>query len=293
MLALGLIAIRLAGSRPRTAGLLALLVTTADLGLANRRFVLTVPQSAFETKPEVLRLLEEAERADPSPGPYRIHRLPSWDPMYWSRTGSPDRSLEIVQWERDTLQPKYGLPLGVEYAHIMGVAELYEYEWYYGGFPRTVRDPDMARVLNVAIGDPIVYFPRRSFDMWNARYFVVPMWPNGWNDSFRGYASMLLDSETIYPRMREMQGPGGEEKAKEWTEKHDFRILRNRRAHPRAWVVHQARVIDPTYGLDAGAARQKAMQEISYEDDPLWSDKTLQAFDPHRVVWIDRDQRTR
>ena len=144
----------------------------------------------------------------------------------------PDRSLEIVQWERDTLQPKYGLPLGVEYAHIMGVAELYEYEWYYGGFPRTVRDPDMARVLNVAIGDPIVYFPRRSFDMWNARYFVVPMWPNGWNDSFRGYASMLLESETVYPRMREMQGPEGEEKAKEWTEKHDFRILRNRRATP-------------------------------------------------------------
>jgi hypothetical protein len=291
VLALGLLAFRMAAGRPRTAGLLVLLVSTADLALANRRFVLTVPQSAFEGKPEVLRVLEEAERAEPSPGPYRIHRLPSWDPVHWSRAGSPDRSLEIVKWERDTLQPKYGLPLGVEYAHIMGVAELYEYEWYYGGFPRMVRDPEMKAVLNVELGQPIVYFPRRTFDMWNVRYFVVPMWPNGWNDAFRGYASMLLDSETVYPNMREMQGPQGEEKAKEWYENHDYRILRNRRPHPRAWVVHDARIIEPTHGLDAGAERQKAMQEIVYENDPLWSDGTLQAFDPLRVVWIDRDRR--
>jgi hypothetical protein len=292
VLSLGWIAFRLAASRPRAAGLLALLLSTADLGLADRRFVLTVPQATFESKPEVLRVIEEAERADPSSGPYRIHRLPSWDPMQWSRTGSPDRGREIVQWERDTLQPKYGVPLGVEYAHTMGVAELYEYEWYYGGFPRTLRDPEMSLVLNVPLGDPIVYFPRRSFDMWNVRYFVVPMWPNGWNDAFRGFAAMLLDSNRIYPLKREMQGPQGAEKEKEWYEKRDFQILRNRRTHPRAWVVHQARIIEPAYGLEAGTERQRAMQEITYEDDPLWSDVTRQAFDPHSVVWIDRDQRT-
>ena len=292
VLSLGLIAFRLATARPRLAGALALLVTTVDLGVANRHFVLTVPQEIFETKPEVLRIIEEAERAAPAAGPYRIHRFPAWDPLEWSRTGSPDRGREIVRWERDTLQPKYGIPLGVQYAHVVGVAELYDYEWYYGGFLRTVRDKDMARILNVAVGDQVVYFPRRSFDMWNARYFVVPMLPNGWLDSFRGYASLLLDSDTVYPPARDFQGPEGPDKAKEWAEKSDFRILRNRRAHPRAWVVHEARVVKPAPDLEAGAERQKAMQEITYENDPLWSDESRQAFDPHRVAWIESDQQS-
>src|SRR5262249_38903775 len=122
VLSLGLIAFRLAAGRPRTAGLLALLIATTDLALANQHFVLTVPQATFETKPEILRVIEEAERDKPSPGPYRIHRLPSWEPRIWSQTNSPDRGREIVQWERDTIQPKYGITLGVEYAHIMGVA---------------------------------------------------------------------------------------------------------------------------------------------------------------------------
>ena len=291
VLGLGLIAIRLAGSRPRTAGLLALLVTTADLGLANRRFVLTVPQSAFETKPEVLRLLEEAERADPSPGPYRIHRLPSWDPIHWSRTGSPTGAWRSSSGSATRSSRSMASPWVLSTRTSWASPSSTSTSGTTAASPARSATPICARVLNVAIGNPIVYFPRRSFDMWNARYFVVPMWPNGWNDSFRGYASMLLDSETIYPRMSEMQGPGGEEKAKEWYEKHDFRVLRNRSEHPRAWVVHRAQVIDPTYGLDAGTERQKAMLEICYEDDPLWSDNTLQAFDPHRVVWIDRDQR--
>lgn len=292
VLSLGLIAFRLAAVRPGLAGAIVLLVSTADLALANRHYILTVPQTVLETKPEVLRLIEEAERAHPAPGPYRIHRMPSWNPVGWTHASSPERGREIVQWERDTLQPKYGLPLGVEYAHVMGVAELYEYEWYYGGFLRPVRDPGMAQTLGVDLNSKVVYFPRRSFDMWNARYFVVPAWPNGWNDAFRGFASMVLESESVYPSRDAFNGPDGLEQKQEWAEWHDFRILRNRRAHPRAWVVHQFRAIEPTRGLDAGKERQRAMQEIIYQDDPFWSDPTLQAFDPLRVVWIEADQRS-
>ncbi len=147
-------------------------------------------------------------------------------------------------------------------------------------------------MLNIAVNDQVVYFPRRTFDMWNARYFIVPMWPNGWMDSFRGYASLLLDSETIYPPKEDFQGPDGQDRAREWSERRDFRILRNRREHPRAWVVHQARTIESTYGLDAGAERQRAMKEITYEDDPIWSDKSRQVFDWRRVVWIENGQQT-
>lgn len=290
VLALGLAVFRLAARRPGLAGILVLLVSTLDLTLANRHFVLTVPQAVLEAKPEVLTLIEEAERAKPQPGPYRIHRLPSWEPFIWKKTGSPDRGQEIVQWERDTLQPKYGIPYGVEYARVVGVAELYENEWYYGGFLRTVRDPEMSRILNVALGAQVVYFPRRTFDMWNARYFIVPMFPNGWTDAFRGYASLLLESESVYPPREAFEGPEGAARAQDWSERKDYRILRNRRDHPRAWVVHGFRKIEPARGLDAGKERQRAMKEITYENDPFWSDSSRELFDPRLVVWLESDQ---
>ena len=50
-----------------------------------------------------------------------------------------------------------------------------------------------------------MYFPRRSFDMWNSRYFVLPIWPNGWRDEFRGYAAFLDQTEQIYPNPAEFQ----------------------------------------------------------------------------------------
>jgi hypothetical protein len=215
--------------------------------------------------------------------------MPLWDPPVWRNTASPERVLELVVWERDTLQPKHGITSGVEYTHTMGVAELYDYEWYFGGFLRTVRTPQTARMLDVEIGRQVVYFPRRSFDMWNTRYFVLPVYPNGWTDEFRGYASFLLESEAIYPSPATFRGPGGKERFKEWTENHDFQVFRNLNDSPRAWVVHNARVLRPVSGLSK-EDRKDAMQEITYDDDPLWHDSTLRAFDPLTLAWVDSDR---
>ncbi len=109
---------------------------TADLALANTHFVLTVPQRELDAKPEVVRLIEEAERKDPAPGPYRVHRMPIWTPITWVRDSSPDRVRQFVAWERDTIQPKYGLLWGVHYTQTLGVAELYDHSWFFGGFLR-------------------------------------------------------------------------------------------------------------------------------------------------------------
>ncbi len=81
---------------PASGGLAALIVMTADLAAANSRYILTAPQSIFETKPEVVKVIEEAERADPSPGPFRIHRMRPWNPESWSEITSQHRFLEIV-----------------------------------------------------------------------------------------------------------------------------------------------------------------------------------------------------
>src|SRR5205814_114121 len=74
------LALRLAGRRPATAAALALAVTTADLAFANARVVATIPQSVMDTTPEVVSVLERAEKDSPMPGPYRVHRMPVWSP---------------------------------------------------------------------------------------------------------------------------------------------------------------------------------------------------------------------
>ena len=81
---LGLVSVILARRRPQLAGSIAVIVMTADLAAANSRFVLTVPQSVFDTKPEVVKIIEDAERAQPSPGPFRVHRMPIWNPLGWT-----------------------------------------------------------------------------------------------------------------------------------------------------------------------------------------------------------------
>jgi len=288
VLAAGLILTLLVRRRPRAAGALALVLMTVDLAVANPRYVLTVPQSLFETKPEVLRIIEAAERDQPATGPFRIHRMPLWYPLGWNQTRSKDRIRDLISWERDTLQPKYGINLGVEYTHTIGVAELYDYEWYFSGFLRTVRTAEVAESLGVKLGKEVVYYPRRGYDMWNTRYFVLPSYPNGWRDEMRGNAAFLFQSESIYPERDRFNGPGRMDEYKKWIETRDFRIQRNDQEYPRAWVVHDARQVRAIEGLSR-ETRRDAMQEILYAGDRLWNDPTHVAFDPHRVAWLAPD----
>ena len=68
VMAVGL-ALTLRGSRRvRLAGAVALIAVTADLGLANARYVLTAPQAMFETIPKVVQLIRDAERERSRPG---------------------------------------------------------------------------------------------------------------------------------------------------------------------------------------------------------------------------------
>jgi hypothetical protein len=291
---LGLVLTIVARKRPYLAGAAAVILMTADLAVANARFVLTVPQALFDSKPEVVKIIEDAERAHPSPGPYRIHRSPLWDLIGWHNTASDDRVYEFVTWEHATIQPKYGINLGVEYTHTLGVAELYDYEWYFNGFPWKIHDPHFARKLGVELEQEVVYFPRRAYDMWNTRYFVLPYWHAGWNDENRGYASFTFESEQIYPEPgRFNNANGGTEAEKNWVETKDFKVLRNLEEFPRAWVVHDARATIPFTGLSP-ETRREAMEELLYAADPIWNwrDDSHRAYDPRRLAWVGRDDLT-
>lgn len=288
LLVLGLAIVRLAAKRPALAGALVVSLTAADLALANSRLILTSPQSLYETVPETLQHIRDAERKDPADGPYRIHRMALWNPLSWNQNMSNNRVAEYTRWERDTLQPKYGLTEGVEYTQTIGVTELYDYEWFFGPFTRKAR-PEVAEAFQIPVGTEIVYYPRRAFDMWNSRYFITPQFPNHWTDGARGFASFLTDVDRIHPAPNEFNGPGGEERIKKWVETKDYQIFRNLAAYPRAWIVHDYRPTKPLSGLNRDN-REGAMYEMVYANDLIWKDPERRVFNPREVAWISEDE---
>jgi len=283
---LGLLALRLVRTRPLWAGAVALVVTTADLAVANARFVVTVPQALLESKPEVLRVIEDRERHTTSNGPFRVHRMEFWEPRVWQATASSDRTRDLVSWYLDTLYPNYGINLGIEYTHAFGVGGLADFEPFFRDFVVAVQTSEAARMLGVGRGQPVVYCPRRSFDIWNTRYFVVPCDPHGWREEYRGYASFLFGTERIYPNHESPRKSNIGNMSKEWIQNHDFQVLRNLDELPRAWVVHDARWVNSTD--PSRDARDNAMREILFANDPLWHDPTRPTFNPRTVAWVAR-----
>ena len=63
--------------------------------------------------------------------------------------------------------------------------------------------------LGIKAGDEIIYYPRRGFDLWNTRYFILPYFPNGWNDETRATAAFLDQTRAVYPKADQFIGPGG------------------------------------------------------------------------------------
>jgi hypothetical protein len=288
VLILAMIMIPLAGRKPAPVGLLVLIIVSADLAVANARYVATVPQALFEGEPEVVRIIKEAERQNPSPGPFRVHRMAAWNPPRWFTSSSAERVRDFVVWERATIQSKYGITQGIDYTHTVGFANLLDYEWFFAGFPLPIRERK-ARELGAGAkaGQKVLYFPRRGVDLWNSRYFILPVFPRGWMEEDRGYAAFLDNSDLVYPLF--LQEPGRNDERRAWIESQDYQIRRNRQAYPRAWVVHDSRplpVLDGLTKLQQGGP----MLEILYSDDSIWHDSTQTSFDPRRLVWIEQDK---
>jgi len=282
--AAGLALARWAPRYPRRVGACALIALAFDLGLANAGIVWTAPQSTFDDLPEAARRIAAAERAEPSPGPFRIHRMVYWYPDRFLERRSRGRAGELLAWERGTLQPHHALSLGLETCLIKGLLELDEYLTLFN--PSTLRAGRAAAdALGIAPGQTICYFPRRSFDLWGARYFILPVRPLGWENQERGFASFGPDTEVLYPDPAKLGGPAGKER---WARQEDWQLVRNKAAYPRAWLVHDARLIAP---VTDPAARAELARELSFMNDPFWSDPKRPVHDLRALAWIETDDR--
>ncbi|MBX6312667.1 MAG: YfhO family protein [Isosphaeraceae bacterium] len=277
----------LAARRPARAGVVAIGMLVLDLCLANAYHVVTVPQAAFEGTPRALEVIRDAERANPSPGPFRVQRVGRWWPTQWSASGAPRRFEEITRWERDSLRPNYGLPLGVRSTFYFDTIEPLDYGLFF--LPWTLLpDPASVRAHDLRPGQKVWYYPRRGFDLWNTRYFIVPA-RLVWDSPARGYAAFIPRSTFIYPALGSFEGPDGPARRAHWEATDDFRVLRNEAAFPRAWVVHRAYLIPRIRGLRV-ADRAKLMQELLYQDDEFWHLPGVVVRDPHSVAWVETDR---
>jgi hypothetical protein len=248
-----------------------LLIVAVDLGLANRWLVSTSAQEDFDAMPKVTKIIEAAEAAEPSTEPrqpFRVHRISIWSPRLWFDRVSPVQDEEVFRWERDTIQPKYGmLPHAgssrISYTINEGTLEPYDYWWFFAPFYSNVTEKPRS----------VVYYPMRGFDMWGSKYFVLPHAVDP-KDQHRGIATFLLHSELI--------------EESEWTED-DFQVRRNGFALPRAWVVHQLVYRTPIHGLRK-EDRTDRMVEILYPGfDGLWLERAHEGkvMNPREVAWIE------
>ena len=243
-LAFSLLVVVWSTRRPAVGGLAAIAILTADLATANALLVIAVPQSDFDSEPGVTRAIRAAEAIDPSPGPFRIHRLPYWVPIGWSETAGTGRLRELVDWEIDTLQPGFGLLHGLSYVFTdesqTGRAD------YSRLFQPTLRaaDAETAVMLGVSPGRRVLYHPRRILDLWGARYVIVPSYAGDWTGR-DSYAAFLDETELIYPDPTAPEADAQAPERRRWIKTKDVQVLRNKAAFPRAWIVHQAQLEPP------------------------------------------------
>ncbi len=107
--------------------ILALLLTAADLAIANGWMVATAPARLWHQEPKAAAAMRHHDSRHGDGQPYRVFRSPLWMPPEWRDSPSPNRIAEAVRWDRDTLFPKYPLPAGISLAEVHGALMPYDY----------------------------------------------------------------------------------------------------------------------------------------------------------------------
>ena len=271
--AAGLVLTMHAPRRPRRAGVLALAVMALDLGVANAPLVWTVPEADFATMPRAAALIAAAESAG-SPGPFRFHRMEMAFPAETLRGPPAGKLRAVAAWERNTLAPVYGLPLGFDYTYVQGLLESDSYAAFFGS--RVVVPRDSA---GTAAGPPVYSFPRRGFDLWNTRYLMMDVSSNGWIGAEAGF-------ERLYPPPEIAADPG---QSTRWIAGQNWQLLRNLIALPRAWLVHDVRVRTPIAGR-SDPGYYELMQDLVYQANSLWSIPGRPLLDPRTTAVVETDQ---
>jgi hypothetical protein len=282
-LALGLVlaAVR----RPRTAGAALLVLLTMDLILANATYVVVAPRADRDAPPAALAVIRQAEGDWASAEPMRIYRMPQWFPDGWTASPSRRRLREFFLWEYHTLQPFYAIDHGLAYTETNeNPIEPGEFAEWFQPFPLRL-EAAAAAAFGGEPGQSVLYYPRRAFDLWGTRYFILPAYANGWRSRDRSFLAFLEETDLIYPDEETFREP---ERRRRWIATEDVQVRRNRAAYPRAWVVHQVRVLRPeTVANAAGRHRGMRQHQLLYQSDRIWRDPSRSVVDLRAIALVE------
>lgn len=140
--------LRLAASRLRWVPAVALLLSAADLAVANRWLVVTAPVTQWQ-RPSTFAAALPQGKAPFDRGPYRVLRDPIWTPPAWKTRSSPDRLAEAGRWDLGTLSPKYNLADRIPLAEVQGTMMPHDYQMFLSvaNAIRTSRTQPVSRLL--------------------------------------------------------------------------------------------------------------------------------------------------
>jgi hypothetical protein len=230
------------------------LLLAADLATANRWLIFSEPQASIDAKPKLLTVIEEAEAKDPTnqggAQPFRIHRTRIFNPPRFMTDQNPERNLEMDRWERDTLQPKYAVPWRIPYATTTGTMSVYDIEFFFAPWPFDT--PAELRRRGPHVPPRMIYYPRVGYNLWGAKYFILPFAQPLDHDE-RGVFTLMWSTDGL-PSPRLAESDVADE---------DYVVVRNTEAFPLAWVVHDAEVKPPIFGLKR-EDRTRAMERLLY-----------------------------
>jgi hypothetical protein len=170
-----------------------------------------------------------------------------------------------VAWQRDTLEPLYGLPAGAEYTLFQGFLDNEDY----------VRFFDSEAASATSSGYAV---SRRGMSVWNARYLILPVSGNGWLGS-----SARLALERIYPPDSVVRDARESER---WVTGNDWQPVRNLDAYPRAWLVHDVRIRPPSRGT-SDPQYWELMQDLVYQAFPSWRQPGRPLYDLRGVAFVE------
>lgn len=182
---------------------LALVLTAVELAIANYWLVPTAPAALWRTKPVVAKDIS----VETNGRPMRVFRgdLAGWRPSSFARKPSADRLSETVQWEHDTLFPKYQLNSGVGLVESYGSIKLIDYEslWY------VARQHGPVQADQSRLPHPI------ALRLVGTEHLVLP--------------------DTSRPAFAEPTASA--DRPDDWPE--DTELWRMKRTQSRAWIVHE------------------------------------------------------
>ena len=171
-----------AGRRRAAAAAMALALLTADLAVANAPLVIAIPQADFEREPEVLRGHPRGRTRRPQPGP--VPHPAAARPG--SRSAGPSSPSQRPAPRAGRLGDRHA-PAQLRLAPrdrlcLRGRERDGERSTQRRLFRPAYRalDPGLSAALGVEPGRPVLYHPRGAFDLWGARYFIIPSYPGDW-----------------------------------------------------------------------------------------------------------------